>query len=193
MLNIINAAFEKGMNPGSKDWPVALECWSGGERVTGVAKGHDLEIIGAALIPITFTGVDGRAKTKRLRFKVFGKGCSSWMGFIIGGPTLEPEPLGLGLRSGPNGHYLEALGLLCARGEAREVADRMEACFLMDQANPGCLGKPMFPEGAWGNPKNGHFTEELLASSSEEEDSEESGRDETQVGRVGAFQLSPPP
>ena len=166
VLNIINAAFEKGMNPGSKDWPVALECWSGGERVTGVAKGHDLEIIGAALIPITFTGVVGRAKTKRLRFKVFGKGCSSWMGFIIGGPTLEPEPLGLGLRSGPNGHYLEALGLLCARGEAREVADRMEACFLMDQANPGCLGKPMFPEGAWGNPKNGHFTEELLASSS---------------------------
>ena len=84
VLNIINAAFEKGMNPGSKDWPVALECWSGGGKATGVAKGHDLEIIGAALIPITFTGIDGRTKTKRLRFKVFGKGCSSWMGFIIG-------------------------------------------------------------------------------------------------------------
>jgi len=45
--------------------------------VTGVAKGQNLEIIGAAIIPITFASMDQRSKVQRLRFKVFGEGCSS--------------------------------------------------------------------------------------------------------------------
>ena len=123
VVRLLNTAREQGFAPQRRDWPVALEWWHDGDRVSGLAKGHYLEILGAALVPVTFTGGDGRQKVKRVRFKILKKGCSSWMGFIIGGPSLEPEPLGLGLSISPAGHFLNGLGLLRPRVEADK--DRM--------------------------------------------------------------------
>ena len=113
------------------------------------------------------------------------------MGFIIGGPTLEPDPLGLGLRSGPSGHYLETLGLLRARGEAREVSDRLDACFLMWYPPQGIQGKAQIPVGMGDSSRHVAFAEELLASSSEEEDPEFS-LDETSGWASGSVPVLTP-
>ena len=43
---------------------VALR-WKGSETVTGVARGQDLTIVGAAVMPILFRGQDGREKTQK--------------------------------------------------------------------------------------------------------------------------------
>ena len=155
VLSLINAAHEQGLSPQSRDWPVALEWWNNGERLTGLARGHDLEIIGAAVVPVTFLGGHGRQKVKRLRFKILKRGCSSWMGFIIGGPCLEPEPLGLGLSISPAGHFLNGLGLLCPRVEAEKVSDRQHACYLIGRYGPKGGSMLLCPEGCWGNLQNG--------------------------------------
>jgi len=175
VINLINRAYEQGMTPNSPEWPVALEKWTGGNRVTGVAKGQDLEIIGAAIIPITFTGMDQRSKVQRLRFKVFGKGCSSWMGFIIGGPSLEEPPLGLGLRTTPHAHCLHALGLNVVRGEANEVSERMDAFYLTmpvekEEVNDEELPLPAIEFSD--DPIGDMYREEMLASSDDESESD---------------------
>jgi len=155
VLSLINAAHEQGLSPQSRDWPVALEWWNDGDRLTGLAKGHDLEIIGAAVVPVTFMGGDGRERVKRVRFKILKKGCSSWMGFIIGGPSLEPEPLGLGLSISPAGHFLNGLGLLCPRVEAESVSDRLDACYLMGWYGPKGESMQLCPKGCRGDPQDG--------------------------------------
>ena len=76
LVALINHAFAKGLRPQDPDWPVSLERWRGTETVTGVARGQDLEIIGAAVLPVGFTGFDGRTVVQLSRFKIFAKGCS---------------------------------------------------------------------------------------------------------------------
>ena len=108
VVALINGAIGDGLTPQNENWPVRLERWKGSETVTGVARGQDLTIVGAAVMPILFRGQDGREKTQKMRFKIFGKGCSGWMGVIIGGLSLEPIPLGLGLKTTPSGHHLSS-------------------------------------------------------------------------------------
>ena len=135
IIALINHSIAKGLRPGQDKWPVALERWNGTETVSGVARGQDLEIIGAAVVPIDFRGMDGRMETRLMRFKIFAKGCSGWMGFIIGGPSLEPIPLGLGLRTNPGGHHLAELGLTLRRKEEQEVSDRMDHFFTVSEGS----------------------------------------------------------
>ena len=80
VIALINHAIERGIRPQDKAWPVSLERWEGLETVTGVARGQDLEIVGAAVIPIGFKGMDGVVVVQDIRFKIFAKGCSGWMG-----------------------------------------------------------------------------------------------------------------
>ena len=129
VVALINQAYDDGKDPTDADWPVRLERWKGAESVTGVARGQDLTIVGAVVLPVLFTGLDNRSKVQKMRFKIFGKGCSGWMGLIIGGPSLEPVPLGLGLRTSSHGHFLQSLGLTVRRVEEREVSQRVD-CFL---------------------------------------------------------------
>ena len=128
---LINGAIGDGLTPQNENWPVRLERWKGTETVTGVARGQDLTIVGAAVMPILFRGQDGREKTQKMRFKIFGKGCSGWMGVIIGGPSLEPIPLGLGLKTTPGGHHFESLGLSVRRHEEPDVSDRLDFFYAM--------------------------------------------------------------
>ena len=51
------------------------------------------------------------------------------MGLIIGGPSLETPPLGLGLRSHGGGHHLEAFEMTIARCEAEELRCRFDVFF----------------------------------------------------------------
>ena len=131
VLHLFKASEEQGIDPFSPECPVQLERWGKRDHVTGVAKGHDLEIIGAAVIPITFVGITGMRKEERLKVKIFRKGCSGWTGLILGGPSLEPAPLGLGMVVTPCGHSFQALGLLCPRREEERISDRLDACYMM--------------------------------------------------------------
>ena len=86
--------------------------------MTGIAKGASLTTIGAVILPVTFTGLDERRKCQRIRFRIFAKGERNWMGFDIGGPSLEPQPVWLGFRSSTSGHYFQTLGITVRRCEA---------------------------------------------------------------------------
>ncbi len=129
MVALINHFLAAGKSPQAPDWPVDLERWRGTESVTGVARGQDLEIVGAAILPIIFKGLDGRTATQHMRFKIFGKGCCGWMGLIMGGPSLEDAPLGLGLRTHSGGHHIAALGLTVRRCEEAEVSERLDMVY----------------------------------------------------------------
>ena len=85
--------------------------------------------MGAVVLPVVFTGLNGRKVTQAMRFKIFARGGSGWMGLIIGGPSLEPPPLGLGLRSHGGGHHLEAFEMTIARCEAEELRCRFDVFF----------------------------------------------------------------
>ena len=135
VIALINRAYEDGMDPHARDWPFSLERWKGAESVTGVAKGQDLSIVGAIVLPIIFTSLDKRRVLQQMRFKIFGRGCSGWMGLIIGGPSLEPIPLGLGLRTSSHGHHLESLGITLRRCEDREVMQRVDCVFALRRDN----------------------------------------------------------
>ena len=128
IVGLLNEAFDQGLTPEDPAWPVQLERWDKEEKVPGVRKDRPMEVIGAAVVPLVFTGANGAQRTQRLRFKIFRRGSSTWMGFIVGGPSLEAGPVGLGLRTTPEGHYLETLGLCCPRQEASEVRRLREAC-----------------------------------------------------------------
>ena len=142
VVAIINNAYALGMKPEDEDWPVQLERWAGSsEFVTGIARSQDLHIIGAVILPVIFTGVDERQVSQQMRFKIFANGNSSWMGLIIGGPSLEPPPLGLGLRTYGGGHYLQALGLTVRRVEEKEVKDRMDSYYPLYEGQ--VIGPPL--------------------------------------------------
>ncbi len=73
---IWQAASSMGIPMNDERWPVVrLEHWGPSEKVLGVAKGKTLEVIGRALLRVTFTGMDGRAVTRTIAFKIFEKGC----------------------------------------------------------------------------------------------------------------------
>ena len=85
--------------------------------------------------------------TQVMRFKVFAKGTCGWAGLVIGGPSLEASPLGLGLMPCSGGHYLQTLGLTVPRVEGPEVSDRLEEFFSQEKwvqaaamrVPPGCV------------------------------------------------------
>ena len=64
--------------------------------------------------------------TQVMRFKIFAKGMCGWGGLVIGGPSLEASPLGLGLMPCSGGHYLQTLGLTVPRMEGPEDSDRLD-------------------------------------------------------------------
>ena len=129
VIEVLNHALTVGLTPGDPKWPVRLERWAHPELVTGVAKGRGVQVIGAVVFPVVFKGDTQKEVVHLMRFKIFAKGGSSWNGLVVGGPSLELPPLGLGLRSHPGGHCLEALGLTLVRREAREVSRRLDEHF----------------------------------------------------------------
>ena len=52
VVALINGAIGDGLTPQNENWPVRLERWKGSETVTGVARGQDLTIVGAAVMPV---------------------------------------------------------------------------------------------------------------------------------------------
>ncbi len=132
ILRLWEAASGMGISLEDERWPVArLEHWSSSEKVLGVAKGTTLEVIGRALLRVSFTGMDGRSAVRTIAFKILKKGCCGFMGLIIGGPSLEQQ-CGLGLTTTPTGHFLKALGLFLERDERADVMARMDS-FLLAQ------------------------------------------------------------
>jgi len=103
----------------------AGELGGGNEVVTGIVKDRALRIIGSAVIPVVFTGLDQQTATCRMRFRIFAKGESSWKGLIIGGPSLDVAPAGLGFQAHRGGHWFDALSLMVPRCEQEFVARQL--------------------------------------------------------------------
>ena len=109
VVDLINEARARGFKWRTAEWPIDLETWDGkDEIVTGIARSQELRVMGAVVLPVVFTGLNGRKVTQAMRFKIFARGGSGWMGLIIG-PSLEPPPLGLGLPPGGVRHDHRAL------------------------------------------------------------------------------------
>ena len=133
VVRLVNAAVSQGLTPEHEDWPVfALEEWGSEEEATGVSRDAPLRIIGSVVLRLTLEGVDGRKVDQLFRFKVFALGCSSWHGFILGGPALEPPPVGLGYRPSLAGHVFEGLGIVMPRVEEHLVEGRMNSIFFCE-------------------------------------------------------------
>ena len=102
----------------------------GRDVATGVGAGADLGVSCCAVLRVTLLGVDGRQVEQLFRLKVFDAWACSYRGLILGGPALEPLPLGLGFRASLAGHVFDPLGLVCPRLEEATVTQRMlHACF----------------------------------------------------------------
>jgi len=145
VLAIIDHALGRGFVPGDPQWPVRLEKWGKPDLVKGVARGRALEIIGAAVLQVTFRGIDKREVVQGVRFKIFAKGSCGWLGLVIGGPSLEPAPLGLGLRSYGGGHFLQTLGITLLRAEEGEVAERVNAYYALQELEKEARGPLAYP------------------------------------------------
>ena len=75
-----------------------VDKWKDADGVAGIGAGRSLRIIGAVLLPVRFGGLRDMHVTLVMRFKIFAKGTCGWTGLVIGGPSLEASPLGLGLK-----------------------------------------------------------------------------------------------
>ena len=71
---LINQATKKGFRPQDKEWLVILERRKGSEAVSGVARGQDLEIIGSAVTPVGFKGLDKKTVIQNIRFNICSEG-----------------------------------------------------------------------------------------------------------------------
>ena len=167
VVGLINHCRKRGLLPGDPAWPVQLERWSSGDRVVGVVKGQSIEIVGAAVLPVVFLGVDGVRRERKLRFKILRKGSSTWAGLILGGPSLDAAPFGLGFRPALEGHYLDALGVCCRRWEVADPRDQGEACFVMMAAPGGRSGGrgPLRPDEGFSTGEQGSETSTGLPAS----------------------------
>lgn len=152
VVDLIDRALAEGLVPKDREWPIRLERWGNPETVTGVAKNQALRIVGAVVLPVTFRGIDGRESTHKMRFNIFEKGSCGWMGLVIGGPCLEPPPLGLGLKAHGGGHYFETLGLTLKRLEEAEVWQRMDSYYALhenDEPKEERRGSPCLEVNLW--------------------------------------------
>ena len=102
---VVNGARSSGLTPEDEAWPVKFERWDDIGGAGGITVGRPLRIIGAVLLPVMFWGRRDRMVTQIMRFKIFAKGTCGWPGLVIGGPSLEQQPLGLGLMACSGGHY----------------------------------------------------------------------------------------
>ena len=105
------------------------------ECCTGISRGHDVPIIGAAVVRTELLQL-GKEKGPQIlvRGKIFKKGTSDWLGLILGARALDcVDRGGLGFRPVAGAHYLERLGLAMPRTEQigfgeqyRDLAYRMD-------------------------------------------------------------------
>ena len=120
------------MKPSDEAWPLlALEHWGtrgfgeACENATGVATDSPLSIIGRCALTTVFIGIDGRQASVLARFKIFAAGSCMRKGAILGAPSLEPCPVGLGHKARPGCHSFEGLGLALLRLEQTCVNQRV--------------------------------------------------------------------
>ena len=120
VIGAINHSHSKGIYSKDPRYPVVqLERWEHAERVTGIASGHHVQIIGAVVLRVQMTELGKQTgPIIWVRCKIFKAGQSDWHGLILGGRALDsPMAGGLGHRPTPKGHAFEALGILMSREE----------------------------------------------------------------------------
>ena len=67
---------------------------------------------GIVTLNVLFHGLDGRRERRKIAFRCFQKGCAQGVGITLGGPDLDPYPLGMGFKPCLGGHLFAALGNL---------------------------------------------------------------------------------
>ena len=142
VVGAINHAHAQGIYSDNPRYPVVqLEYWPNEERVTGIASGHHVQILGAVVLRVQMTELG--KKTGPLvwfRCKIFKAKQSDWHGLILGGRALDSPIIGgLGHRPTPKGHAFEALGILMERCEDTKANryDPEEAYRMQVSVGPG--------------------------------------------------------
>ena len=137
VLMIMNFERENQV-PADQSAIVSFEKWSNtDDEANGVSKGG-LQIRGAVIFRVGFQGIGCSKRVERLfRFKILRKGCSTWPGLILGGPSLDPAPVGLGHVTSLAGHVFKTLGITVKREEEESVSSRLDSlCLLEESALP---------------------------------------------------------
>ena len=94
-------------------------------RIEGFAKDQPIHVTHTVLLRVMFVPIGAHTGPVRtIRMKVLPKGTTSFPGIILAAPCLAPLPHGLGLRTEPHAHVLQALGVCLPRLE-EEVESRL--------------------------------------------------------------------
>ena len=136
VVGAINVAMAKGIPPNDPRFPVVqLEKWPVPECCTGISRGHDVPIIGAAVMRVKLLEL-GKDKGPEIlvRGKIFAKGTSDWLGLILGARALDcVERGGLGFRPSSGAHHFDRLGIAVPRTEKIGYGDQYkDLAFRMD-------------------------------------------------------------
>ena len=120
LVGMVNHCLAKGMDGAHPDWPIlAFERRPGPPKtMEGINSQHPVPLVGNAVIRLELPE-KGKESGPRvlIRLKVFRRGCCKWHGIFMGAPALECSPYGLGYRTVPDAHVLDALGIRMRRSE----------------------------------------------------------------------------
>ena len=111
VISVVNRARSRGLVPEDEAWPIKLERWEDIDGAGGIGLGRHLKIIGAVVMPVKFGGYGHRNVPQPMKFMIFAMGTCRWTGLVIGAPSLELQPLGLGVRTDSGGHSLLSFGI----------------------------------------------------------------------------------
>ena len=134
LVHILNTQRSMGVALDDKRHPVKqMENWPDEEAVRGVAGGKTVPLLGAVILEITMAerGTN-QGPNIRARFKITEKGSTDRVGMILGARAIDHPSLGgLGHVSGPNGHWMEKLGIWMDRIEVCPSAPKTDSIYAM--------------------------------------------------------------
>ena len=125
---LLNQAIADGYTSDSPHWPLAgLYSWGHDSPANSASRDGGLQVRGTVWLRIAFIGLCGRREVRCLEFRCFRRGCGQGIGLTLGGPALDPAPLGLGFKPRLDGHQMSSLGdLLLPRAEAGTIQRGLE-------------------------------------------------------------------
>ena len=110
VILILNQAIADGLTHDSPRWPLAgLHDWGYDSPATSASQGGKMQVRGIVILRLTFVGICGRREVRCIEFRCFREGCGQGVGLTLGGPALDPSPIGLGFTPKLAGHQFLSL------------------------------------------------------------------------------------
>ena len=121
---VITDAFTKGHRPGDAAWPVRNLRWIRNESIGGIKKSAAVQIVAQCELELEFTPLASKSGPRQwVSVIVFGSGQSDYPGIILGLPTLDVSPYGLGWRPTERCHVFDSLSVMLPREEIRHRSE----------------------------------------------------------------------